>query len=248
VGRDGTLTLALLHARMLTLTLGRHPSFVVPTLGFPAMFFLFFGSPLHGPPATYALCSFAAFAALGVAFFQFGVGIAAERASPWELYLRTLPAPVSARLFGRLLSAAAFASAASLAVVAVALATTDARLPPVGWVRLMLALALGLVPFGLLGIALGYWATPRGALPFANVLYLGLAYAGGLWIPPARLPHGVAAVSGYLPTRSLANVLVSVAAGSRWSARDWLVLAVFSAVFALAAAAGYRRDQIQRFH
>jgi ABC-2 type transport system permease protein len=212
------------------------------------MFFLFFGSPLRAPAATYALCSFAAFAALGVAFFQFGVGIAAERASPWELYLRTLPAPIHARLLGRLLSAAVFATAASVAVVAVALLTTDARLSRRGWVELAVALSFGLVPFGLLGIALGYWATPRGALPLANVLYLGLAYAGGLWIPPARLPHTVAAVSGYLPTRSLANILVGVASGSPWQARDWLALAAFSAVFAAAAAAGYRRDQIQRFH
>ena len=31
------------------------------------------------------------FAVIGVAFFQFGVGIAVDRASPWEAYLRTLP-------------------------------------------------------------------------------------------------------------------------------------------------------------
>ena len=32
------------------------------------------------------------------------------------------------------------------------------------------ALVLGSIPFALLGIALGYWASPRGALPVANLL------------------------------------------------------------------------------
>ena len=32
------------------------------------------------------MASFAAYAVLGIAFFQFGVGIAAEREEPWESY------------------------------------------------------------------------------------------------------------------------------------------------------------------
>jgi ABC-2 type transport system permease protein len=238
--------LAILHARIATLTLVRHPSFVVPAVGFPALFFLFFASAARGPVATYALCSFAAFSALGVAFFQFGVGIAAERESPWEHVVRTLPVSGAARLTARLLSASLFAAGASACVVVVALATTDASLPPIGWARLLLALALGIVPFALLGIAVGYWATPRGALPIANVLYLGLAYAGGLWMRPERLPGIVQTIGPYLPTRHLAALLLGVAAGRPWSVTDWLALAAFAVVFALAAVIGYRRDERSR--
>jgi ABC-2 type transport system permease protein len=239
--------LALLHARVATLFLLRYPGFAVPTLVFPAMFFLFFASPARGAAATYALCSFAAFAVLGVAFFQFGVGIAGERASPWEAYLRTLPVSAAVRLLARLLSAALFAVASALVVVAAALATTDAHLSPLRWVELACVLLLGIVPFGCLGVALGYWASPRGALPAANLLYLGLAYGGGLWIRPGRLPEPVQAVSPYLPTRHLANALAGVARGSPWALADWVVLAAFSAAFALAAIVGYRRDEGERF-
>jgi ABC-2 type transport system permease protein len=241
------LRLTLLHARVATLFLLRYPGFVVPTLVFPAMFFLFFASPARGAAATYALCSFAAFAAIGVAFFQFGVGIAGERASPWESYVRTLPVSPWVRLLARLLSAGLFAAASAAAVVLVALATTDAGLPPLRWLELAGVLVLGIVPFGCLGVALGYWASPRGALPLANLLYLGLAYGGGLWIRPRRLPHSVQAISPYLPTRRLANALSGVVRGSPWSPLDWAILAAFAGLFALAAVVGYRRDEGERF-
>jgi ABC-2 type transport system permease protein len=241
------VSLALLHARVATITLLRHPSFAVPTLGFPAMFFLFFASPARGLAATYALCSFAAFAAIGVAFFQFGVGIAAERGSPWESYVRTLPASPTARLVARLLSASLFATLSAAIVIVAALLTTNASLSAGRWAELALALALGVVPFALLGIALGYWATPRGALPLANILYLGLSYGGGLWIRPGRLPSSVEAVAPYLPTRHLASILVGVVAGSPWRGADWAALAGFAIVFAAAALLGYRRDEGQRF-
>jgi ABC-2 type transport system permease protein len=239
--------LALVHARVMTLELVRYPAFLVPTLVFPAMFFLFFAGSARGVAATLAMCSFAAFATIGVAFFQFGVGIAAERASPWEAYLRTLPAAPAVRVGSRLLSAAVFAASAAVLLVAVALVTTDAALSPARWLELAVVLVLGLVPFALFGIALGYWATPRGALPLANLIYLALAYGGGLWIRPQRLPAAVAAVSPYLPSGRLQHALAGVVRGSPWNVRDWLPLAAFSALAAAAAFAGYRRDEGTRF-
>ncbi len=241
------MTLALLHARVATVALLRHPSFAVPTLGFPAMFFLFFASPARGLAATYALCSFAAFAAIGVAFFQFGVGIAAERGSPWEEYVRTLPASPTARLVARLLSASLFAAISAGIVIVAALLTTDASLSIGRWAELVVALALGIVPFALLGIALGYWATPKGALPLANILYLGLSYGGGLWIRPGRLPSSVEAVAPYLPTRHLADILLGIVAGTPWRLGDWAALTGFALVFTATAVLGYRRDEGQRF-
>src|SRR5689334_25317739 len=110
------MTLTLVHARALTVELLRHPAYVVPTLALPSLFVLFFGAST-GAGAGVRMAGFAGFAAIGVAFFQFGVGIAAERASAWELYLRTLPAPVAARLAARWLSAAVFAAGASGLVI-----------------------------------------------------------------------------------------------------------------------------------
>jgi len=193
------------------------------------------------------MAAFAGFAAIGVAFFQFGVGIAVDRTSPWETYLRTLPVTVPGRLSARVLSAAGFAAGAAAIVVVAALVTTDAALDARRWAELGAALLIATIPFALLGIALGYWAPPRGALPIANLLYLGLAYAGGLWIRASELPPSVQRVSPFLPTRALADVLGNIVYGKALTPRPWLALAAFTASFAVLAAVGYRRDEGKRY-
>jgi ABC-2 type transport system permease protein len=227
--------------------LGRYPGYVVPTLLFPAMFFVFFGSSARGYVATLGMCSFAAFAVIGVAFFQFGVGIALERGSPWETLLRTLPVSPLERILARLVCGGLFAAGSAAIVVGTSLALTDAGLDAAQWLELTLALLCSIVPVGLLGIALGYWATAKSALPIANVLYLGLAYAGGLWVRPAGLPEAVDRLSPYLPTRHVANILAGVVRGSPWRVGDWLALAGFALAFAVLAVVGYRRDEARRF-
>jgi ABC-2 type transport system permease protein len=239
--------LALLHARAMTLELVRYPAYLVPTLVLPSVFFLFFVAPGTNGDAAARMATFAGFAVIGVAFFQFGVGIAVERGSPWESYLRTLPIGPFVRVGARLLSAALFAAAAAALLIATAVVATGASLTWGRWLALALALLAGTVPFALLGIALGYWAPPKGALPIANLLYLALSYAGGLWIRPVGLPHAVAAVSPYLPTRALSDALVAAALGLPAAWRSWLALAGFTFLFAGAATLGYRRDEGRRF-
>jgi ABC-2 type transport system permease protein len=241
--------LVLLHARAATLELLRYPTFSVPTLAFPALFFLLFVAPRSDPDTDPALllASFAGFAVLGVSFFQFGVGIAAERESPWERFVRTLPVRVRVRFAARVLSAALFGLASAALVVAIALITTDARLTGMCWVALAGALAFGAVPFALLGIALGYWASPRSALPTANVLYLVLAFLGALWTTPQHLPGSVTSLSPLVPTRQFGNVLWGATSGHLWRPRDWLLLLGWTAVFAGLAAWGYRRDEGRRY-
>jgi ABC-2 type transport system permease protein len=242
------MRLVLLHARATTLELLRYPAFLVPTLAFPAAFFLLFVAPRSRAEASVEMATFAGFAVIGVAFFQFGVGIAAERASPWETYLRTLPVGPATRLGARVLSAVVFAGAAAAILAAVAVATTSASLSAEQWLLLALALLLGAAPFAVLGIALGYWAPARGALPIANVLYLGLSYAGGLWFRARDLPAPVATISPYLPTRALADALAATALGDLVAPRAIASLAGFTVVFAALAAWGYRRDEGKHFH
>lgn len=239
--------LALLHARVSTLELLRYPTFSVPTLALPAVFFAFFGLPRAAGRAEVLLGSFAAYAVLSVAFFQFGVGIATDRARPWEGFVRTLPVGAVSRLWGRVLSAGVFAAASLIVVTAVAVPTTHPRLAATDWFRLVLALVAGGVPFTLLGIALGYWLPPKGALPAANILYLGLSYVGGLWTGPTGLPHGVEQAGRLLPTRQWGEVLWEAATGSRWQLGHWLVLLGYTAGFGVLAALGYRRDEGQRY-
>jgi hypothetical protein len=184
------MKLTLLHARAITLELLRYPAFSVPTLAFPALFFLLFVSSREDRNATLLVASFAGFALLAVAFFQFGVGIAAERESPWERFLRTLPVPTWVRLAGRLLSGTLFGLVSAGLVALTGVATSDAHLSPLRWAALVAALALGALPFALLGIALGYWASPRGPCrwPTSSTSSWRSPGASGRLPPICRLP------------------------------------------------------------
>ena len=73
------MRLALIHTRAQLRQLARYPSFLVPTLVLPVGFFVFFGLPQKHVDPSVLMAAFAAYAVLGIAFFQFGVGIAIER-------------------------------------------------------------------------------------------------------------------------------------------------------------------------
>jgi ABC-2 type transport system permease protein len=131
----------------------------------------------------------------------------------------------------------------------VAFTVYDVRLPPGRVVALGSTLLIGCIPFALLGIAFGYWLSPRAALPVANLLYLPLAIGGFLWTRPTEaVPRGVDVSSQLLPTRSWMEVLDAVATGDHAvPLLHVAALASWGLVFFALAWWGYRRDEGERF-
>src|SRR5207244_9706282 len=121
----------------------------VPTLFLPTMFFFLFAVPTVGErlPAEFAMTSFAAFAVFGVAFFQFGVGVAADRSSRWERFLRVLPASPFVRLSAQAGCALVFAIAAVIPLVLVSTFGLGVRLDWVRWPIWLAAIYGGAIPF-----------------------------------------------------------------------------------------------------
>jgi ABC-2 type transport system permease protein len=189
------------------------------------------------------MASYAMWAILGVAFFQFGVGIAEERVTAWERFLRTLPLSAGQRLGGRVLSAALFAAAAAAVVIGEAHLINPVRVAADRWLPWLGALLAGGVVVALGGIAIGYWASPRAATPLATLAWLLLAYLGGLWATPAELPGWAAAISPYLPTRLWGEVTWAAVQGQATPLWDWLGLLAYAVGFAVLALWGYRRDE-----
>lgn len=243
------MKLAIAHARAETANLARYPAYAVPTIAFPAVMLLLFGRQFERGEPDRLFAGFAATALLTVAFFQFGVGIATSRTTPWETFLRTLPVSPTTRLAGRVLSALVFAAATVGAVALVAFTVYGVELAPWRVVVLGLALLVGSIPFALLGIAFGYWLPPRAALPVANILYLPLAIGGFLWMRPTQeVPHEVDVASQLLPTRSWMEVLDPIATGDGpLPLRHVAALGAWGVVFFGLAWWGYRRDEGERF-
>ena len=245
------MTTALLrrHVWMNTIELIRLPMYVLPTFAFPVLLYVFFGLPYAGSTdaAHIIMASYAAYGIIGVTFFQFGVGIASDRDTSWERYLRVLPVKTATRLAARIVSALGFALAVAAVVIAVASVLSPVHPDLALLARLIPALLLGSVPFALLGITLGYWVERKAAIPVANLLYLPLALGGGLWMPPQFLPKFIAIVSPYLPTRHYGEVVWAAVSGTHVPVASWIWLLGYSVVFAVTAVLGYRRDETLRY-
>jgi ABC-2 type transport system permease protein len=237
------------HLKVEILELIRLPAYSVPTLIMPSLMFLMFGgtrsTTVSG--ANYHMASYATFAVMGIAFSQFGVGIANDRESPWQVYLRILPVSALTRFAARVDAAVVFALLSVGLVLMLAAAVTPAELVWTRWCIFLVVLLMGSIPIGLLGIALGYWAGPKSALPIANILFLTLAFAGGVFLPPTSLPKFVSYISPYLPTRMLLEVSWSPVNATPMSYADWVGLGCYGLVGLGLATAGYRKDEGRKY-
>ena len=243
------LMLAMAHVRMRLLSLLRSPAYVAGTLAMPSLILIFIGVGLADTTveANTIMASFTVFAVMGIAFFQFGVGIAENRSSPWSTFERVLPAPIAVRLAGSAISAVLFAAAAAGLVIVVAHVFMPVALSSAAWLRLCLVLLASGVPLSLLGVAIGYWVSSRAALPIANIAYLGLAFAGGVFIPPQFFPDALDAISHCLISRHVVELAWHAVADSSWPLAPWLWVCGYTVTAFMLAGWGYRRDEGERY-
>ncbi len=219
----------------------RSPSFVLPTLLFPAVFFLMFGVVLgarNSPEAPrFLLASYATFGVMAPGLFGFGMSLALERDNGLLTLKRALPMPPAAYLAGK--TAMAMLMAALIAVLlqtlAISLAHVQLQVPQM--LHLALVCIAGSMPFCALGLLLGTLVKGHGAPALVNLLYLPMAFLSGLWIPLSMLPAAVRGLAPLWPSYHL-NALAQAAVGfdDGRAGLHVLWLAAFTAVvFAIAA-------------
>jgi ABC-2 type transport system permease protein len=242
--------LTLTHARFLLLETVRVPVALIGTLFFPSVAMLFFVVPFASEDpvaATYATASMVTFAVMTSNLFGHGIGVAADRALPWDAYTRTLPAGPGPRFAGRIIVGVVMTVAALLPVVAIAALLTDASTTPLGLVLGAGAVIVAAVPFTFMGLAVGYGLPMKAALAVAQVLFFPLAFLGGLMSSPTNPPGFVQAVAPYLPTRGAVELMWAAVADFSPDPKALVMLGVWTVVLAGLAVLAYRADQGRRF-
>lgn len=235
------------------LRLWRQPSFILPSVLFPLMFFTFFGLPrvhqhIAGMPAgPYLLSSFGAVSMTSVMLFSFGVGVAAERAGKIDVLMRASPLRPWIYLLARILMALAF-GALILTTLFTYGALVGIRQPLADWFLLGLALLLGAVPFLALGYGIGYRASASAAAPIVNLIWAPLSFASGLFVPLPFLPGVVRSIAPFLPSYRYAQLARGAVVGTpdpMWQNFAWLL--AYGALFTVLALVAYRSDQRRKF-
>lgn len=227
-------------------SLARLPAFALPTLLFPAMFYLFFGVLFgHGDHGAYFLAMYATFGVIGPALFGFGVGVAVERERGILALKRVLPLPAAAYFFARCAMSALFALVIVIILAVMAATLSGVRLPLHAWLTLAGVLTAGTLPFCALGLAVGLFVGGQAAAAVINLIYLPMAFFSGLWVPIRLLPHVLQPFAAALPAYHLGQLaMAAVGLGGRGNPLVHVgYLAVFSAFCLLIALHGWRRIQ-----
>ncbi|MBA3485942.1 MAG: ABC transporter permease [Lysobacter sp.] len=238
-----------LEARNELLRLLRTPSFVLPTLLFPPLFYVLFGVLLAGrggaDVARYMLATYGVFGIMGAGLFGFGVTIAVERERGFLTLKRALPTPPGAYLLAKMAMAMVFAALISLVLAVLAVTLAKVSLAPTQWALLWLVNVFGVLPFCAIGMVIGSLVGGSGAPAVVNLLYLPMSFLSGLWLPLAMLPDVFSKLAPAWPSYHLGQVALKVVdrdAGGSLALHLGVLAIVTIALFLLARARLARPD------
>jgi ABC-2 type transport system permease protein len=241
-----------LEARNEFLKLVRMRAYTVFTILFPLTFYCFFGLAMgkQGPKdampmARYLLATYGAYAVMGATLSAFGVGVAVERGMGWLQLKRSSPMPPAAYFVAKGVVSVLFSSIVVGLLFGLGAGFGGVRMPLMQWLALGGTLVAGTIPFCALGLAIGNFSGPNSASPTVNMIFMPLAFCGGLWIPLQFLPSALHQVAYWLPSYHYAQIALRVLGapveGSAWQHLE--AMAAFTLIFGGIAWLGESRGQ-----
>ena len=239
------LRIFLLEARCEFLRLLRAPSFSVPTIAFPLMFYALFGVLLapaqaHPERARHALAAFLVIGTMAPGLFALGITLAVDRERGFLELKRALPMPAGLYLAAKVSMSMLFAALVAVLIMGVGALGGGVTLAPSRWLALLALAVLGVLPFCAIGLMVGALARASAAPALLNLIYLPMSFLSGLWVPLQLLPHALAQLAPLWPAWHLAQLAFGVADGAA-PARAGTHLAVLAAVAAVCFGVALRR-------
>jgi ABC-2 type transport system permease protein len=193
----------------------RSPEYALFTFALPLFLLLLLGAanggsylPGHIRQIKVLVPSILAFGVIAAAYVNLGAKMAVLRHDGVLKRIRTTPLPAGAYLVGHIVSTVAttLAIAACMGLVGWLAFGTVPR--PSGLFFLASGLALGIVCFAALGLAVSSLIkSAESATPITNASYLPIAMISGIFDPTIGIPHWLAGAAGVLPIKALAQVL-----------------------------------------
>jgi ABC-2 type transport system permease protein len=220
------------------------------TLGIPVLFLLFFSAVHVLPtgtkhPVDFLVPGILALAVMSTAMTALGIGTGFDRGYGVLKRLGATPLGRPRLLGAKILSiiGVELIQAAVLVAVGYALGWHPGGGPGASALvgSAVLAMVLGTVAFGGVGLLLAGRLKPLVNLAAVNALFVVLLLLGGMLIPLSKLPTWLADLSRLLPASALADALhATLGRGAAVSARDWVVLVVWAVAAPVVAGLTFR--------
>jgi ABC-2 type transport system permease protein len=210
-----SINIFLREAKFEFLRLLRQRSFSFSVVGFPVVFYLFFGILMNRGEhigsisvAKYVLASYAVFGVVGAALFGIGVGLAGELAAGWLDLKRASPMPPFAYVLAKCSSAMFFGILIVSLLAVMGMTLGHVSLSMVEYLRMIALTVVGVVPFACMGMALALLVPFSSAPSITNIIYMPMSFCGGLWVPLMFLPHFLQKVAVLFPTYHLGQLML----------------------------------------
>lgn len=245
-----SLPIFLREARFEFIRLLRTRSFSFSIVGFPVVFYLFFGIIMNRGQqigaisvAKYVLASYAVFGMVGAALFGIGVGLAADLAAGWLDLKRASPMPPMAYVLAKCCSAVFFGILIVTLLALMAITLGHVSLSFAEFARMIALTVVGVVPFVCMGLALALLVPFSAAPGITNMIYLPMSFCGGLWVPLMFLPHFMQNIAVLMPTYHLGQLMLGAFgyASTGTTLSHWYGLLGFTLLMLGIAAAALRR-------
>ena len=207
---------------------------VLVTIVIPVVVLLFFASVAilptgSGVPVDFILPGTLALAVIAASLVNLGIATAYERNYGVLKRLGGSPLTRAGLLTAKMLAVLAVEIGQVVLLVVIAAVVLGWRAGPDASPALfVLALLLGTLTFGGLGLLLAGALRAEATLAFANGLFIAFLLLGGIVIPIAELPEPLATLAGLLPAAALADAFrVALGSGEVDAARALATLAVW---------------------
>lgn len=182
----------------------RDPAFVLPSFGFPLGFFVLFAVVLpfaKGEAAQLTMiANYGAFGTLAAAMFAAGLPLAQERDTGVYALKRTTPLPPAAYIAAKLIAATLFAICVAAAVLLLGVLLLPVTVSALNTLYYFTSCALAALSFASIGLLIGARFALNAAPVVINMVFMTLAFLGGLVLPLMLMPKAVQAFSKVLPT------------------------------------------------
>jgi ABC-2 type transport system permease protein len=242
------LRLVLRQVRYEQLSFWLNPVGAAFTVGFSVVFLVLLGASQGNSRISfyggvrliqYYVPGFAAYGVMAACFNMLAIALVVRREMGLLKRLRLSPLPTWA-LLGAVIISSMIVAATEVVLLLIVGRIGFSVHPPDNLLAFVVAIAVGMVSFSALGIAMSTVVPNQEAAgPVVSIVFFVLLFLSGLWFP-IKPGSGLATFASYFPVR---NLIVAVfapfntqAGASPWAWHDLLVVAVWGVAGALIGA------------
>ncbi|WP_019913986.1 ABC transporter permease [Paenibacillus sp. HW567] len=217
----------------------RNPYYVLWSLLMPIMFYFIFtkvvntGSDNPSNWQAHYLMSMATFSVMGSAIMTLGIRLVQERTQGWNTFIRITPLPSSVYFAGKMFGQSIMHLFSVICIFVAGYLMNGVSLSFGQWTLSGLWILAGSLPFLALGTLIGFMKRVDTASGVSNILYMGLAVAGGMWMPLEILPKLMQEIGRWLPSYNYGDGAWEIVSGGHPQWSSVLILLGYLAVFVI---------------